>query len=155
LAAAWGKKHQAIDDFLIGHNGVHLLVPFECELCIFRKLKSHNPIPRNPVDKLLLSGCIHRANLDTFWSQAKSTAISNQDKVAFKIKMSAAIGLQGSYEAYGPLPDHNHCGYEMAFEMLMHLRHGGSYSDEYTQFDTIQKLWSSFSNYCHASAKSN
>jgi hypothetical protein len=39
--------------------------------------------------------------------------------------------------------------------MLLHSRRAGSYSTAYTQFDTIRKLRSAFSNHCRASAKSN
>jgi hypothetical protein len=39
--------------------------------------------------------------------------------------------------------------------MLLHSRRPGRYSQNYTQFDTIRKLRSSFSNHCRASAKSN
>jgi hypothetical protein len=121
---------------------------------VFRKLKHRNPIPASHQDDLLLA-CIRRANLDAFWSRAKGTALNNRDKVAFALKMSAAMGLLGPYEANGPLPEVDHCGYEVAIEMLLHSRRAGSYSDAYTQFDTIQKLRSTFSNYCRALAKSN
>jgi hypothetical protein len=36
---AWGKKHRSPDEYLVGRDGHHLLVPFECDLCIFRKLR--------------------------------------------------------------------------------------------------------------------
>jgi hypothetical protein len=65
------------------------------------------------------------------------------------------MGLMGPYESDGPLPEYDHCGYEVAFEMLLHSRRPGSYSDAYTQFDTIRKLRSAFSNHCRASAKAN
>jgi hypothetical protein len=103
----------------------------------------------------LLEAYIRRANLDTFWSRARGTATSNCDKVAFGLKMLATVGLLGPYEADGLLPEHNHCGYEVAIEMLLHSCQGGSYSEAYTQFDTIRKLRTAFSNYCRASAKAN
>jgi hypothetical protein len=138
----------------VARDGDHMLVPFECDLCIFRKLKSRNPLPGNQQDTLLLA-CLRRANLDAFWSRAKSTVLTNRDKVAFAIRMSAAGGLLGPYESDGPLPEEDHCGYEVAFEMLLHSRRPGSYSDSYTQFDTIRKLRTAFSNHCRASAKAN
>jgi hypothetical protein len=154
MRQAWGKKHRSPNDFLVGRDGDHLLVPFECDLCVFRKLQGRNPVATNPQDSLL-SACIRRANLDAFWSRAKGTAGANRDKVAFAIKMSALVGLLGPYESDGPLPEDDHCGYEVAIEMLLHSRRSGSYSEAYTQFDTIRKLRSAFSNYCRASAKSN
>jgi hypothetical protein len=95
-----------------------------------------NPILGNQQD-LLMMACMQRANSDAFWSRAKSTALTNCDKVAFGIKMSATMGLLGPYKSDGPLPEEDHCGYEVAFEMLLHSGRPGSYSDSYTQFDTI------------------
>jgi hypothetical protein len=40
-------------------------------------------------------------------------------------------------------------------KMLLRSHRPGRYSDTYTQFDTIQKLQSTFSNHCRVSAKSN
>jgi hypothetical protein len=137
-----------------GRDGDHLLVPTECDLCIFRKLKGQTPVPSNPQDALLLA-CIRRANLDAFWSCGKSTAFANRDKVAFGIRMSATLGLLGPYESDGLLPEGDHCGYEVAFEMLLHSRRPGSYSGSYAQFETIRKLRSAFSNHCRASSKAN
>jgi hypothetical protein len=154
MISAWGKKHRSADDFLVGRDGDHLLVPFECDLCIFRKLKRRNPLPANPQDDLMLA-CIRRANLDSFWSRAKSTVLANRDKVAFGIKMSATMGLLGPYKSNGSLPEDNHCGYEVAFEMLLHSQRPGSYSESYTPFETVRKLRSAFSNHCRASAKAN
>jgi hypothetical protein len=154
MLQAWGKKHRSLDNFPVGRDGDHLLMPFECNLCIFRKLKSCNPIPNNQQDTLL-TACIRRANLDAFWSRAKSTATSNRDKVAFGIKMSTLVGLLGPYELDGPLPEEDHCEYEVTVEMLLHSRQAGTYSESYTEFDRIRKLCSAFSNHCRASARSN
>jgi hypothetical protein len=79
-------------------------------LCVFRKLKGHNPISNDQQDTLL-TACTRHANLDAFWSQAKSTATSNRNKVAFAIKMSILVGLLGPYKSDGPLTNENHCGY--------------------------------------------
>jgi hypothetical protein len=75
--------------------------------------------------------------------------------VAFGIKMSATMGLLGPYKSNGSLPEDNHCGYEVAFEMLLHSQRPGSYSESYTQFETVRKLRAAFSNHCRASAKAN
>jgi hypothetical protein len=72
MKSAWGNKHWSAKDFLTGRDGDHLLIPFECNVCIFRKLKGRNPIPSNAQD-LLPSACIRRMNLYMFWSQAKAT----------------------------------------------------------------------------------
>jgi hypothetical protein len=81
---AWGNKHHAPDEYLRGRDGDHLLVPFECDLCIFRKLRGQEPWDLSEKDKLLL-GCIRRISLDAFWSRAMSkfrTVYSNHQKAS-------------------------------------------------------------------------
>ena len=77
LRLAWGERHQNEDAFKVGRNGDHALIPFECDLCIFRKLKKMNPVAGRPGDDLLLS-CIRRINLDAMWSRASSTVEANK-----------------------------------------------------------------------------
>jgi hypothetical protein len=67
LQVAWGKMHLPDDEFHSARNGDHCMVPFECDLCIFRKLKRRSPDLTNPGDDLLLA-CIRQINLDAFWS---------------------------------------------------------------------------------------
>jgi hypothetical protein len=154
MTAAWGKKQRPVDDLLVARNGDHMMVPFECDLCIFRKLRGQTPASANHPDDLLLA-CIRRMNLDAFWSRTRGTVNGNRDKVAFAIKLSNPVGLAGPYEADGHLPEFDHCGYEVAIEMVLHSRRSRTHSKDYVQFETIQKLQSSFSNHCLASAQSN
>jgi hypothetical protein len=76
VTKAWGRKHRAPDEYLVGRDGDHLLIPFECDLCIFRKLRHHDPLITSEQDKLLLA-CIRRISLDAFWSRASSTVLAN------------------------------------------------------------------------------
>ena len=66
-AGKWKGRKQNPNDFLEARNGDHLLTPFECDLCIFRKLRKQSPIQNNAKDKLLLL-MIRQMNLDAFWS---------------------------------------------------------------------------------------
>jgi hypothetical protein len=154
MTVAWGRKQRNVNNFLVGRNGDHLMVPFECDLCVFRKLRSRSPIASNPTDDPLMA-CIRRINLDAFWSPARGTVETNRNEVAFAIKLSETVGLEGPYEAHGHLPEYDHCGYKVAIEMVLHSRRSGHYSKDYVQFKTIWKLRSSFSNHCQASAQSN
>ena len=43
LEGMWHSKHQSPTDFHVARDGDHLLVLFECVLCIFRKLRKENP----------------------------------------------------------------------------------------------------------------
>jgi hypothetical protein len=152
MTAAWGTKQRAIDDYLVARDGDHLMVPFECDLCVFRKLRHHTPTPANPVDDLLLA-CIRQIILDAFWSRTRGTVRGNKEKVGYALKLSSLGGLLCPYEAEGSLPEHDHCGYEVAIKMVLPSRQSGYHSKEYTQFNTIRKLRSAFSNHCRASAQ--
>jgi hypothetical protein len=154
LAKAWGSKRRPADAFLRARDGDHALIPFECDSCIFHKLKGASPREGNPIDGLLL-GCIRRANLDAFWSSATATVNGNRDKLAMGIEMSGLVGLAGPYLHEGPLPGFDHCGYEVAVQMLLYSKRPGKYSKSHLQFDTIRKLRSAYSNQIRASPQSN
>ena len=130
------------------------MTPFECDLCVFRKLRKTEPERRNPQDKLLL-GVIRRMNLDAFWSRATGTVLQNADRAKMGIELSSILGLQGPYEDEGNYPPYDHCGYEVAAVILMHSRRPGKYSSSYTQYQTIRKHRSTFGNQIRASTKSN
>ena len=55
-----------------GHNGDHLICPFQCDLCWFHNLQQRNPLPHSEQDTLLL-GCIRRANFDALWGRESHT----------------------------------------------------------------------------------
>jgi hypothetical protein len=131
------------------------MVPFECDLCIFRKLSGRAPRNGDPVDAALLSGCIRRINLDAFWSSATSTVNGNKDKLVLGLRLSRLVGLDAPYIHEGPLPSHDHCGYEVAIQMLIYSKRPGKYSKTHLQFETIRKLRSSYSNQVRASPQSN
>jgi hypothetical protein len=155
LAKAWGKRHRSPNDFLIGRNGDHTHVSFECDTCIFRKLKKRNPDPSSTVDKLL-QACIRRMNLDVFWSRASSTVSGHKDNLRRGLKFSEMVGLQGPYVHRGPLPGYDHCGYEVAIQMLLYSRSNtGKYSSDYVQFETIRKLRSGYGNFVRGSPQAN
>ena len=76
----WKKK-----EFCEVWNGDHLLVPFECDTCIFRKLRN-DPNPWSEAD-ILLMATIRGAHLDTFWSRAPDTVNGNQLKIIQALKL--------------------------------------------------------------------
>jgi hypothetical protein len=75
---AWGSKQRPADEYLVGRDGDHLLVPFECDLCILRKLRGKEPSLLSEINGLLMA-CILRVSLDAFWSRATSTVVANKD----------------------------------------------------------------------------
>jgi hypothetical protein len=154
LQGAWGKSHEPDDEFHFARNGDHCMVPFECDLCIFRKLKKRSPDFTNHGDDLLLA-CIRRINLDAFWSRSKYTVSGNREKIGTCLDLSKAVGLEGPYDVDGPLPDFDHCGYEVAVDTVLYSRRPGRHVKEYTQFDTIRKLRTAYSNHCRSTAQAN
>lgn len=45
------------------------------------------------------------------------------------------------------MPSNDHCGYQVAVEMVLNSTHPRKHSKEYLQFDTIRQLRTSFSNF--------
>ena len=154
LQTAWKSKHQKPTDFHVARDGDHLMVPFECDLCIFRKLRKQNPDKESATDRLLL-GCIRRANLDAFWSRTTNTVTQNMRKVRQSIAFSRSLGLDGAYNHFGPYGLEDQCGYEVAYTILLYSRHPGRNSNTHTQFETIRKLRTAYTNYVRASTASN
>lgn len=153
LQHAWGKRQVSASAYHVARDGDHLMVPFECDVCIFWKLRGSGPNPDvHPKDKVLLD-CIRRINLDAFWSRMTSTVSTNKDKVRAGLKLSESVGLAGPYRVTKSFPKWGHCGYEVAIQMLLASLKPGKYSKEYTQWDTIRKLRTAASNQYRASAQ--
>ena len=153
LQDAWGDHHRNRMDFLRARNGDHLLIPFECTLCVFRKLTKRNPSAVNPQD-VLLQDCITRAILDAFWSRSSGTVTGYSRKATQMVEFSALVGLQGPFTVSAPLPDYDHCGYEVAVEMLLYSRRPGRHSN-HMQFDTVRSFRTVFSNFIRSAPQSN
>ena len=104
LQGLWKGKVRDPLDFLRARDGEHLMTPFECDLCIFRKLRKVEPSLDNSQDELLMT-CIRRINLDAFRARASNTVNQNRRQVNASLKFSKLLGLAGSFD---------HCGYEVA-----------------------------------------
>ena len=138
----------------MGRNGDHTLSSFECDLCVFRKLRFRSPDPTSHQDKLL-QACIRRMQLDAFWSRASPTVKGQTDNLRRALEFSARVGLSGPYVHAGPLPDYDHCGYEVAIQMLLYSRGKGKHSNDYVQFDSIRKFRSAYGNFLRGSPQAN
>jgi hypothetical protein len=129
------------------------MISFECDICIFCKLWDQSaPDLYNPIDSLLMLS-IRRMNLDALWSRASSTVEGNAGMVARCLRHSKLLGLTGPYSAIGPLPYYDHCGYEVALQLLTDSRERGSYQLTHKQFDTIRNLRLAYSNQVRSSAQ--
>ena len=68
-------------------------------------------------------------------------------KLKLGIDLSKRVGLDGPYLHQGPLPDHDHCGYEVAIQELLYSLRPGKHSSTHCQFDTIRRLRTVFGNH--------
>ena len=148
FSEAW-KSQWEEDKYCRARVGDHLLTPFECDRCIFWRLAGRNPSLSSDQDKLLLA-CIRRANLDSLWSRSSQTVYQNMRKVIQSLEFSATLGLDGAYLIHNPTPFYDYAGYEIAYSILLHSRRPGKHSKNYTQFATIRKHRSAFSNFMRA-----
>jgi hypothetical protein len=154
ISSGWATPKSETDRFLRGRNGDDLMTPFECDFCIFRKLYKTDPDLESEANVRAMA-CIRRINLDACWSRASSTVSGNASQIRQGLRLSASIGLDGPYYPPGPLPGHDHCGYEVAIQMVLASLEKGVYSSTHKQFDTIRRLRSSYSNQIRASAIAN
>jgi len=154
MLSVWKGKVRSESAFKKARPGDHLMVPFECDVCIFIKLKSHLPDPTSPSDQLLM-GCIRRMNLDAFWSRESSTVRANTRRANKLIDVSSIFQMPGPFFHPGPLPLVDHCGYQIAVSMLLLSRNPGRHDRNYTQFDTIRTYRSTFSNYTRSTSDNN
>ena len=146
--------HQKKLTYLHARDGDHTLVPFECDLCIFRKLRQSEPNLKNNIDILLLS-LIRRANLDSFWSTAPGTVYKHRLRLRAGLKFSESLNLMGPYLQYGSLPPYDHCGYEVAIHLLLNSLNLGRNDKNFTQWNSIRKMRTCYSNSTRASNQAN
>ena len=133
----------------VGMDGAHLMTPFQCDLCVFRTLFKRDP--RNvEMDKENLS-VIRRMNLDSFWAREPSTTLQNLRSLAKLIATCESCGFEPDLPELGPYPLCDTFGYSVAFSMLIHSTKPGQHTESYTQFATIRKQRSAFSNLYAAS----
>jgi hypothetical protein len=130
------------------------MVQFECDFCVFEKLKGRTPDPSHPVDKLVMA-CIRRATLDAFWSRAERTVSSHASHVQKGIELAAFIGIDPPFVPVGPLPSFDHCGYGMAVLILLKSREKGKYHTSHQQWETIRKFRTAYGNQIRAGAEAN
>jgi hypothetical protein len=125
--------------FHYARNGDHLLVSFECDLCVFSKIRpGERPRESNECDSLLMAA-IRQVNLGSFWSRATSTVDGTRQLLVNRgLLLSRMVGLTGPYCKPGPMPLEDHRGYKVAVQMVLDSLGRGNYHDDHKQFDTIR-----------------
>lgn len=147
LQENWGQRHKPLTDYMQARDGDNLMVPFECDWCIFRKLRrGQSPLLDSDTDRYLLAA-IRRINLDAFWSRASSTVRTNKDRIKSSLDLSASVGLEGPYFYSGKSADFDIAAYEVAIQTVLASRKPGKHSNEYTQWDTVRKIRSAHATF--------
>ncbi len=145
-------KSSDAERYKCGRSGDHLTTPFQCDWCLFRVLTGQNPSPSDRKDEYLLC-LLRRCNLDAFWAREVSTVASNRRNLDQLINLwETQVGLSPQLPRMGPHPTTDVFGVSIAVGMLLRLVMPGHYKD-YTQFETMRKFRSAYSNVYHASAQ--
>ena len=141
LTSGWKVKSGDRNRYAEARDGDDLLVPFECDFCVFSKLTGQcYPGVDNFSDTNLMA-CIRQVILDAFWSRARSTVASNTRTIREMIALSDSLGFDPPFEPPGPfLPAHDHCGYRTAILMVSKSTQPGRHSESHIQWDTIRKF---------------
>ena len=87
----WRRKAVSELDYEEARDGDHLITPFQCDICVFRRIKGMDPDVNSHSDTLTLS-YIRRANLDAFWSRARGTIKNNKSTVDRTIEGFSPFG---------------------------------------------------------------
>jgi hypothetical protein len=109
------------------------------------------PVRTNRKDMLLMC-CLRRCNLDAFWGREESTVVANRRNLDRIIQLAGIYtGREPLLPQLGPYPVKDVFGVEIAVAMLLQSMQPGRYQ-EFSQFETMMKLRSAYSNLYHASA---
>jgi hypothetical protein len=142
-----GFEWRQVEDTLLhthARDGDHLVTPFQCDLCAFRNLQRHNPIPGSATDDMLLC-CIRRVNLDALWGRELSTVSATLRAMGQMVKMGSRVGLTPTFSPLGSYPVVDSFGFSVAIAMVMKSLEPGKYAS-HQQFETIRKLRAAYSN---------
>ena len=154
LMAGWKPRASDHRKYSEARDGDDLMTSFECDFCVFSKISGRIPNPDSEKDTHLMC-CIRRVILDSFWSRARQTVSANASRVREMVSMSTMLGFDPPFDAPGPLPSFDHCGYRVAILMVDKSLKPGRHSELYTQWDTIRKMKSTFSNQSRSGRTAN
>ena len=147
----WKRKMNE-DEFMVARKCDNLFAPFQCDRCWFRNLTKRNPSEASQAD-LRLMGMIRRANLDLFWSRAPNTVDKSRLGIKKIIQTSLSMGFQPSLEPLGPWPVRDDWGFGIALVILESSLNPGKNAITHTQYDTVRKLASAYTNHFEASKR--
>ena len=102
LMSGWKVKSGDRNRYSEARDGDDLLVPFECDYCVFCKLTGRCYLDVGNDKDTNLMKCIRRVILDAFWSRARSTVASNTRTIREMITLSNSLGIEPPFEPPGP-----------------------------------------------------
>ncbi len=81
--------------FLEARNGDNLVTPFQCDRCHFINIMGREPLGDLSTDVRMLK-CIHRANLDAFWSREHGTVNGVLGEAKRGLAIASTLGFAHS-----------------------------------------------------------
>lgn len=153
VGLVWSKDI-ARGQFVQGIEGAHLVVPFQCDLCWFRNIKSRDPLSSSLVDERLLH-FIRRVNLDLIWAKSPGTYASARTGLNNILKSWKQLGLHPSIPPMGPWPLADNIGFLLALAELRYSQNEGKNRKSHLQFDTVRKLRTAYSHIHESSARAH
>jgi len=139
------------DRFNVGHDGAHLFLPFQCDICWFRNLKGRDPEKDKDRDKLLLI-TIRRVNLLGMWGSEPTTTNGHRLNIIKGVKLLRLVGLSPNYPPLGPFPLGDTLGYGLAIEMMLRSLSVGKQITGHVGFDTVRKQRSAYTGVWRSAA---
>jgi len=130
----WHTQAKREERLMIGVNGAHIVIPFQCELCWMRLLEGRDIQPEDTT----YYQCLRRANLDAIAGKAKSTIVKHRNSVKANLLRCKELGKTPSYEPRGPFPSYDCVGMGVAVEMLYKSLSAKGKIEEHVQFDTLR-----------------
>ena len=136
--------------FLEARGGDHLLCPFECDVCVFVKLRGREWRGGSSQDDLL-AAYIRRANLDAFWAREPKTVAGHVRECRAMIKTGEQLGIS-MFGAIGPWPAGYDHGHRTAIAVLAKTRRPGRH-EKFMKHSSARKARTAATNVWRASAE--
>jgi hypothetical protein len=94
--------------------------------------------------------------LDAFWSRARSTVKDQAHKVRHLVQLARQVGMPSpGFKNPGPLPAGDHCGYRVAFFLVLDSLQPGRYLEKHKQWDTVRRVRTVFTNQARSAGTAN
>ena len=142
--AVW-RREKDKDRFMSARDGDMWAAPFQCDDCWFVNLEKKEACSESLVDQRLL-GYIRRVNLDILWSREPGTVAASCSQLSKIMRLCDDLGMRRLELPVGPWPVEDNVGFRLAIIILRASQAKGRNSKDYTQFDTIRRIRSGYSN---------